>query len=64
MKITAGNTVFALDQNFCEFLAYEICKALEHSDNAKIKGFWYDGVLLNQPDNAYSQSRKTLPVIL
>jgi hypothetical protein len=44
-----------LDQNFCEFLEYEICKALEHSDNYQIKGFWCDGVLLNQPDNSYSQ---------
>jgi hypothetical protein len=44
-----------LDQDFCEFLEYEICKALEHSDNDQIKGFWCEGVLLNQPDNSYSQ---------
>ncbi len=43
-----------LDQNFCEFLEYEICKAFERSDNDQIKGFWCDGVLLNQPDIAYS----------
>jgi hypothetical protein len=44
-----------LDQEFCEFLEYEICKAFEHSVNNKIKGFWCDGVMLNQPDNFYSQ---------
>lgn len=44
-----------IDQDFCEFLEYKICKALEHSDNDQIKGFWCDGVLLNQPDNSYSQ---------
>ncbi|MGB3453048.1 MAG: hypothetical protein WBA59_04395 [Moheibacter sp.] len=44
-----------IDRDFCEFLEYEICKAFEHSDNEQIKGFWCDGVLLNQPDNFYSQ---------
>lgn len=44
-----------IDQDFCEFLEYEICKALERSDNEQIKGFWCDGILLNQNDNAYSQ---------
>jgi hypothetical protein len=44
-----------IDQDFCEFLEYEICKAFEHSDNDHIKDFWCDGVLLNQPDNGYSQ---------
>ncbi len=44
-----------LDQDFCEFLEYEICKAFTHSDNEQIKYFWCDGVLLNQPDNSYSQ---------
>lgn len=44
-----------LDQDFCEFLEYEICKAIEFSDNDQIKGFWCDGILLNQPDSFYSQ---------
>lgn len=44
-----------IDQEFCEFLEYEICKAIEHSDNDEIKGFWCDGILLNQPDSSYSQ---------
>lgn len=44
-----------IDQDFCEFLEYEICKVLEHTDNEETKGFWCDGVLLNQPDNYYSQ---------
>ena len=44
-----------LDQDFCEFLEYQICKAIEHSDNSQIKGFWCDGIVLNQPDSSYSQ---------
>jgi hypothetical protein len=44
-----------LDQDFCEFLEYEICKAIELSDNEQINGFWCDGVLLNQSDSSYSQ---------
>lgn len=43
-----------LDQDFCEYLEYEICKALEHSDNDQIKGFWCDGILLSQPDSVSS----------
>ncbi|MBK8627984.1 MAG: hypothetical protein IPN86_21225 [Saprospiraceae bacterium] len=45
-----------LDQDFCAFLEYEICKAFEHSENDQVKGFWCDGVFLNQPDSYYSQS--------
>jgi len=44
-----------IDQDFCAFLAYKICKAFELSDNDQIKGFWCDGVLLNQPDRFYTQ---------
>jgi hypothetical protein len=44
-----------LDQDFCEYLEYEICKAFEHSGNDQIKGFWCDGIVLSQPDNFYSQ---------
>lgn len=44
-----------IDKDFCEFLEYEICRAFERSDNDQIKGFWCDGVLLNQSDEAYSQ---------
>jgi hypothetical protein len=44
-----------LDQDFCEFLEYEICRAFENSDNDQIKGFWCDGVALSQPDKFYSQ---------
>ncbi len=44
-----------LDQDFCEYLEYTICKALEHLDNDQIRGFWCDGILLNQQDNTYSQ---------
>ena len=44
-----------IDRVFCEFLEYEICKAFEQSDNDQVKGFWCDGILLNQPDSFYSQ---------
>lgn len=44
-----------INQDFCEFLEYEICKAFKHTDNDQIKGFWCDGVLLNQSDSPYSQ---------
>lgn len=44
-----------IDRDFCEFLEYKICKAFEHSDNDQIKGFWCDGILLNQPDSSYSK---------
>ena len=44
-----------IDQEFCEYLEYEICRAFEHTDNEQIKGFWCDGVLLDQDENAYSQ---------
>lgn len=43
-----------LDKKFCEFLEYKISDLLEHSDDAKIKGFWCDGVLLSEPDKYYS----------
>jgi len=42
-----------LDQDFCEFLEYEICKAFEQSDNGEVKGFWCDGVLLPQFESSY-----------
>ncbi|WP_425638216.1 hypothetical protein ACPUEN_02300 [Algoriphagus yeomjeoni] len=44
-----------INQDFCEFLVYEICKVFEYSNNDQIKGFWCDGILLNQPDSSYSQ---------
>lgn len=43
-----------INQEFCEFLEYKICKAFKHSDNDQTKSFWCDGVLLNQPDSSYS----------
>jgi hypothetical protein len=43
------------DQDFCDFLEYQICKAFEHSDNEEIKGFWGDGVCLNEAETSYTQ---------
>jgi len=51
-----ANTVKTmLDENFCVFLEYTICEAFEHSENEQIKGFWCDGILLNQSEYTYSQ---------
>jgi hypothetical protein len=44
-----------LDQDFCEFLAYELCKAFKQSDSDQVKGFWCDGVLLCESECSYSQ---------
>jgi hypothetical protein len=44
-----------LDQDFCDFLEYQICRAFEHSDNEEIKGFWCDGVWLNEAETSYTQ---------
>ena len=40
-----------IDQDFCEYLEYQICKVFEHSDNEEIKYFWCDGVTLSQADS-------------
>lgn len=55
LKLSNSRQEKIIDQDFCEFLEYEICKAFEHSDNNEVKGFWCDGVLTDQPDNYYSQ---------
>ena len=44
-----------LDQDFCTFLEYEICKALEQSEQENLKGYWCDGVFLNQREQADAQ---------
>ena len=44
-----------IDQDFCNFLEYEICDAFTFSDNELVKGFWYDGVVLPTFENHYSQ---------
>jgi hypothetical protein len=43
-----------INQDFCEFLEYEICKAFKHSDNDQTKAFWCDDILLNQLESTYS----------
>ena len=44
-----------LDQDFCEFLEYEITKALSNSVEERLKAFWCDGVLLPDIENEYSK---------
>lgn len=44
-----------LDQDFCDFLEYEISKAFANSTNNQIKYIWCDGVLLPPLESAYSR---------
>ena len=44
-----------IDQDFCDFLEYEICKAFKRSEDKAVKGFWCDGIAFSQPDSCYSQ---------
>jgi len=44
-----------LDNEFCEFLEYEISKAFTNSTNDKVKHFWCDGVMLPTFENEYSK---------
>lgn len=44
-----------INQDFCDFLEYELCDAFAFSDNELVKGFWCDGVLLPSFKNHYSQ---------
>jgi hypothetical protein len=44
-----------LDNEFCEFLEYEILKAFANSTNDKVKHFWCDGILLPTFENEYSK---------
>ncbi len=44
-----------LDTKFCEFLEYEISKALANSIDDYLKGFWCDGILLPTFENEYSK---------
>jgi hypothetical protein len=44
-----------LDNEFCEFLEYEISKAFASSSNDQVKHFWCDGVLLPTFENEYSK---------
>jgi hypothetical protein len=47
-----------LTQEFCEFLEFEITRALEASQDERLKGFWCDGVLL--PSNEAYYSKKVI----
>ena len=44
-----------LDQDFFDFLEYEICKAFNISDNEDVKGLWCDGLLRSDLDEFYTQ---------
>ena len=44
-----------LDQEFCEYLEYEICKVFANNKNENLKHFTCDGVLLPTFESQYSQ---------
>jgi hypothetical protein len=44
-----------LDEDFCNFLEYQISNALENSKNAAIRGFWCDGILLPDDESRYDR---------
>lgn len=44
-----------LNNEFCQFLEYEISKAFSNSSNEELKHFWCDGVLLPTFDTEYSK---------
>ena len=44
-----------LNIEFCEYLEFQISKALKNSVSEEINGFWCDGIILKQPDIFYSQ---------
>jgi hypothetical protein len=43
-----------LDQEFCEYLEYEISNAFANTKNEKLKHFWCDGILLPTFESQYS----------
>jgi hypothetical protein len=43
-----------IDQGFCEFMEYEMCRFFSNSDIEEVKGFWCDGVLLSAPAVCYT----------
>ena len=42
-----------VNQEFCEFLEYELCRAFRQSGNPDVRGFWCDGVVLPNIDENY-----------
>ncbi len=44
-----------LDNEFCDFLEYEISKVFSNSSNEKIRHFWCDGILLPTFETEYSE---------
>ena len=44
-----------VDQDFCDFLEFKISKVLTVLNKSETKGFWCDGVCLNNDLTFYSQ---------
>jgi hypothetical protein len=43
-----------LNEEFCEFLEYELTRALKLSDDKELRQLWCDGILLPDLENEYS----------
>ena len=44
-----------LDDDFCNFLEYQLTLGFDHSDDESLRGFWCDGVVLPSNENEYSK---------
>ena len=44
-----------INQDFCNYLEYQLNDVFQHLDNVETKGFWCDGILLSEPDDHYSK---------
>lgn len=44
-----------LDQNFCDYLEYELSQAFSYSTDHIVKKFWCDGILLPSSENDISK---------
>ena len=44
-----------IDEEFCQFLEYELSKAFPFSSDSSVQDFWCDGILLPHNENCLSQ---------
>ncbi|MFI5131053.1 MAG: hypothetical protein ACHQFX_13720 [Chitinophagales bacterium] len=44
-----------LDDDFCNFLEYQLTSAFENSDDKTLRGFWCDGIVLPSNENEFSK---------
>ncbi|TYA84234.1 hypothetical protein [Seonamhaeicola marinus] len=51
MTKTIGNIETPFNEEFCTRLEFRLCREFSESDDAKLKGFWCDGVSWFPTDN-------------